>query len=254
MAAPVAPLVVERDGDAGVEEGELAQPLRQGVEGELDRLEHLGVGQERDLRAALLGLARDLEVGLRLAALVGLVVDEPVAPNLEVERLRQGVDDRHADAVQPARHLVAVVVELAAGVQHGHHDLGRRSSALVHVGRDPAAVVDDGDRVVDVDRDVDGVAEPGERLVDRIVHHLVDQVVEPRHARRADVHRGPLPDRLQPLEHLDLVRPVGVDLRRLLRPRLPSLGGIDVGDDHGRGWGRGPGFRTQTLVTIGHGL
>jgi hypothetical protein len=74
--------------------------------------------------------------------------------------LRQRVDDRHADAVQAARHLVAVVVELAAGVQHRQHDLGRRPAALVHVDRDAAAVVDDGDRVVDVDRDVDLVAVP----------------------------------------------------------------------------------------------
>ena len=40
VVLPVA-LVVERDGDAGIEEGELAQPLRQRVEAELDGLENL---------------------------------------------------------------------------------------------------------------------------------------------------------------------------------------------------------------------
>jgi hypothetical protein len=52
-----------------------------------------------------------------------------------------------ADAVQAAGDLVAVVVELAAGVQDGEHDLGRRTAALVHVHRNAAAVVDDRDRL-----------------------------------------------------------------------------------------------------------
>ena len=71
----------------------------------------------------------DLEVGERRAALVALLVDLAVAPDLELEPLGQRVDDRHADAVQAARDLVAVVVELAAGVQHGQHDFGRRLAA-----------------------------------------------------------------------------------------------------------------------------
>ena len=179
VAAAVAALVVQRDGDAGVEERQLAQPLRQRVEAEVDRLEDLAVGQEGDLRPALLRLAGDLEVGLRLAAVVDLVVDDAVPPDFEVERLGQRVDHRHADAVQAARHLVAVVVELAARVQHRHHDLGRGPAALVHVDGDPAPVVDDRHRVVDVDGDVDRVAEAGQRLVDRVVDHLVDEVVQP---------------------------------------------------------------------------
>ena len=66
---------------------------------------------------------------VRRAALVALLVDLAVAPDLEVERLGQRVDHRDADAVQAAGDLVAVVVELAAGVQHGQHDLGRRLAA-----------------------------------------------------------------------------------------------------------------------------
>ena len=114
-------------GDAGVEERELAQPLRQRVEAELDGFEDLRVGLERDLGAARLGRAGDQQIGLRRAALVGLLIDLLVAPDLELEPLRQRVDDRDADAVQTARHLVAVVVELAAGVQHRERDFRRRT-------------------------------------------------------------------------------------------------------------------------------
>ena len=100
------------------------------------------------------------QIAERRAALVGLLVDLLVAPDLQLEPLRQRVDHRDADAVQAARDLVAVVVELAASVQHREHDFGRRLAALVHDRRGCRAVVDNRDRVVDVDRDVDLDAKP----------------------------------------------------------------------------------------------
>ena len=74
-----------------------------------------------------------LQVGQRLAALVGLGPDVAVAADLDVEALGQRVDDRDADAVQAAGDLVAAAVaELAAGVQDGEHDLDRRALLLGH--------------------------------------------------------------------------------------------------------------------------
>ena len=109
-----------------------------------------------------------------------------VAADLDAQPLGERVDDRDADAVQAARDLVAAAVaELAAGVQHGQHDLDRRAPLLLHDrDRDAAAVVDDGDRVVGVDRDRDLGAEAGQRLVDGVVDDLVDEVVQ-AHARRS---------------------------------------------------------------------
>ena len=57
------------------------------------------------------------------------------------------VDDRDPHSVETAGNLVRVVVELAAGVQHRHDDLGGRTSLLfVVVDRDSAPVVRDRDR------------------------------------------------------------------------------------------------------------
>ena len=159
-------LVVERDADAGVQEGEFAQALRQRVEAELDRFEDLGVGLEGDLRAALLGDAGVRQIRDRLPAFVGLRVDLAVAVDLEIKALGQRVHHRHADAVQAAGYLVAVVVELAAGVEDGQHDFRGRLAALVQVDRDPSTVVDDCDRVVEMNADVDLIAIAGERFVD----------------------------------------------------------------------------------------
>ena len=204
VVLPIA-LVVERDQDAAVQERELAQALRQRVEAEDRGLEDLCVGLEGDLGAAPLGRAGHIERRRRDAALVRLLVDLAVAPDLEIERLRQRVDHRDADAVQAARHLVAVVVELAAGVQHRQHDFGGRLAAGVLIDRDAAAVVDHRERSVDVDRDVDLIAEAGQRFVDRVVDDFVDEMMQPRRPGRADVHRRPLPDGFEPLEDFDLV-------------------------------------------------
>ena len=135
-------LVFDGDGDATVQEGELAQALRQRVEAVFGGLENLRIGREGDLGAALLGRAGDFQRLDRIAAVIALLVDLAVAPDFQVERLRQRVHDRHADAVQTAGDLVAVVVELAAGVQHGQHDFCGRAPALVLIDGNTAAVVD----------------------------------------------------------------------------------------------------------------
>src|SRR6185295_14758941 len=70
------------------------------------------------------------------------------------------------------------------------------------------AVVDDGDRVVDVDRGVYLAAVSGQRLVDGVVDDLVDEVVQPALSGRADVHGGADAHRLQALEHADRARAV----------------------------------------------
>ena len=158
-------------------------------------------------RAALLRRAGDFEVAGRLAALVFLLVDLAVAPDFQVELLRQRVDHRDADAVEAAGDLVAVVVELAAGVQHGEHDFGRRLAVRHVVDGDAAAVVDHRHRVVDVDRDVDLIAEARQRLVDGVVDDFVDQVVQPGRSGRADVHRRPLANGLEPFRTLILSAP-----------------------------------------------
>ena len=218
---PIA-LVVDRDENAAIEKGQLTQALRQRVEAELGCLEDLCVRPEGDLRATPLRRAGDLERAGRCAALVALLIHLAVAPDLQIEALRQRVHNGHADPVQTTGDLVAVVVELAASVEDGERDLGRGFPTAVKIDRNAAAVVDDGDRVVDVDRNVDLIAEAGQRFVDRVVDDLVDEMMESRRTGRPDVHRRPLPYGLEPLEYLDLVGAVivgrtvavGLSLRR----------------------------------------
>ena len=149
-----------------------------------------------------------LELALRLAALGEAHLPlAAVAVDLEVEPARQRVHDRHADAVEPAGDLVALAAELAAGVEHGEHDLGRRLVLVVGVvvDRDAAAVVVHPAPAVGEQGHVDPGGVAGHGLVDRVVDHLVDQMVQTGQTGRSDVHPGALADGLEALEHGDVL-------------------------------------------------
>ena len=174
------------------------------------------------------------------AHLEGLEPVEAVALDLDLDALGERVDHRDADAVQAAGDLVAAAAELAAGVQHGQHDGdGGQLLARRDVDGDAAAVVGDLDGAVGQDRDLDPVAEAGQRLVDGVVHDLPHQVVQAALAGGADVHAGPLADRLEALEDLDRA---GVVVARLDRVALEDAGG-----DHVGGSGARPGSSAACL-------
>ena len=158
-------------------------------------------------RAALVGLSRDLQ-RLHGYAIVELhEVRLAVAPDAKLQPLGKRIHHRDADTVQTPGDLVRVLVELAPGVQLGHHDLGGGALEIVvvlDVGRYAAAVVDHRDRVVGMDHDLDVVAMPGKGFVDRVVHDFEDHVVKARAIGGiADVHPGALAHGVQALEDLD---------------------------------------------------
>lgn len=178
---------------------------------ELDVAEDLHRRLEAQRGAALGRGFQLLERVLRLTQRIFLLVVEAVAPDIQPQVLGQRVDHRDAHAVQAAGHFVAVVVELAAGVQHGEDHLGCGNAFfLVDVHRNAAAVVRHRYRAihVDLDHDVIGVACQG--LVDRIVDHLEHHVVQAGAVVHiADVHSGALADGFEATQHGDLAGVVG---------------------------------------------
>ncbi len=232
-------LVHQLDVHAVVQEREFADALGQHFVVELDVREDFLVGQEVHFGAALVGRADDLHRrhfnGLAVRAGHGLddavlhltlreldQVDLAIATHGQAQPLRQRVHAGHAHAMQAARNLVAVLVELAAGVQLGHGDFRRAALRLVlvvelHGLRNTAAVVDDRDRIVTVNRDLDLGAITGQGFVDRVVEHLEHEVVQAGAVGRiADVHAGTLAYRLQAFQDLDRRGAVRVFLLRFL--------------------------------------
>ena len=83
-------------------------------------------------------------------------------------------------------------------MQVGHHQFqGRTSLFFVHFHRDTTAIIRNGATQVIVQGHMDFCAEAGQGLVDRVVHHLVDQVVQAPFPGVADVHGRALADRFK---------------------------------------------------------
>jgi hypothetical protein len=205
------PLVDEPDLEALGQKRHLAQALRERVEAELALLgEDLRIRPEGHRGAGPLRVADGLEPCLRLAPGVLLMPQLAVADDVDLELLGQRVHYRDADAVEPSRHLVALALELAAGVKRGEHHLdGRLALALDRVHGDAAAVVGDAAATIGEELDLDLVAVPRHRLVHGVVDDLVDEVVESPDPGRPDVHPGAFPNGVEALEDRDVLRGVG---------------------------------------------
>ena len=203
-------LIGQGDLDTGIQEALLTQTLFQRlkvVDGGI--LEHLRVRLEGDAGAgdARLHGADALQGAVRVAAAEGLLIFVAVAADVDGQPLGAGIDDRCADAVQAAGHLVAGVLaaELAAGVEDGIDDGDSGQAGIrLDIHGDAAAVVGDLDDVVLQDLDFDVVAVTGQSLVDGVVHDLVHQMVQAALAGGADIHTGALAHSLQTFQDLDL--------------------------------------------------
>jgi hypothetical protein len=103
--------------------------------------------------------------------------------------------------MQATGDLVAAITELGARMQNGERQGDSRDLLLgMLFDRNTAPVVNDLDPALGQDADENGVAESGQRLVDGVVHHLIDEVMQTTLSGGADVHAWPLTYRFQSLE------------------------------------------------------
>ena len=174
-----------------------------------DLFEYFRVWVEGDLGTGILGFAYDLHLEIGNSSGVPLVVDLTVPSDLHIQVFREGIHHTDPHTMEASGYLVAVLVELAACVEDGHHDLkGGLAMLRVNVHRDPPAIVPDRDTVVLVDRDDDPVAVSGHGLVDAVVYHFVDEMMKAPFVGAPDVHTGSFPYCLEPFQNLDFVRTV----------------------------------------------
>ena len=175
---------------SGVKEGKFAEPLEEGVVAEgKDVLEDRFIRNELNERAGLVAGHRaevfhrgDLDLlSVRHHEVLDLPVDDlsllelkaigmPVPVDGKPQPLGKGVHAGNADTMQTARDLVAVFVELSARVKFREGDFSSASLRLMlvvklHIVRDAAAVVQNGDRAVTADRDDDVLCKPGEDFI-----------------------------------------------------------------------------------------
>ena len=210
-------IVAEDDFHAAVEEGQLLQAAVEDVVLEVGVGEDQRIGLEGGLGAHLVGASDAADLGHGHAPLVFLLEDVSLAADFDLAPLGEEVDHGDAHAVQAAGGLIGPLLELPAELQHGHHALERGEAQVgMFFDGDAAAVVLDRHRAVVVDRDGDFRGIAGHRLVDRVVDHFIDEVVQAAGGRVGDVHARPLADVLQVAEVFQVLGAVvGVALGRL---------------------------------------
>ncbi len=79
----------------------------------------------------------------------------------------------------------------------------------MRIDRDAAAVVGHGDEAIGLHFDLDEIGVTFERLVHRVVDDFGEQVMQRLLVGAADIHAGPPPNRLEPLQHLDIMSGIG---------------------------------------------
>ena len=171
--------IAQQDAHAGVKEREFPQSVRQGVELEFDVREDGRTGQKTNRRTGLVRVPEILQRSLRDPHVIDLLVITAATRNTESQRVGKRIDHGDADPVQTAGDLVGVVVELAACMQRGHDDLGSGVPLLMHIHRDSAPVVAHRGPAITVQGHHDFMAIAGQGLVDGVIHHLVNHMMQP---------------------------------------------------------------------------
>ncbi len=206
VIALIVALVLKADRDAGVQERQLAQTLGENVVFEAG---DVGKGfmarPEAHARAGQLGFADDRQRRLWHAVYVGLLMHFAFAADGQLQFFRKRVHHRHADAVQTAGNLIGVVVELTAGMQHGHDHFRRRYALFfVDTGRNAAAIVLHRYGIIGMDSHDNFFTVTRERFVDGVVHDLEYHVMQTGAVIRiADVHTRAFAYRIKPFQDFD---------------------------------------------------
>lgn len=123
----------------------------------------------------------------------------------------KGVHATHTYPVQTTGNLIGVFVEFTTCVQHGHNHLQGRSFLLgVHGSGDTPAIVLNGDGIVFVNGNFNILAIAGEGFIDRVVDHLINQVVEAFTPISPIYMAGRFRTASSPLQYLDTIRTITI--------------------------------------------
>ena len=215
------PPVLIDDGQGRVQIGRLVQAALDILLPETGLFKDLGIGQEIDPGPGLFSpdLSHDRQQAVlqfcdRDAPFIGILIDQSALGYLNGQAFGQGIDDRRAHAVQAAAGLVGIVVKFAAGMERSENDTLGADAQFVHTDRDAASVVRYRTGPVRFQCDGDRIAEARQVFVHRVVHDLIDQVIQSPGGYRADIHARPGPDRFQAFQDPDAARVVSVTARR----------------------------------------
>ena len=197
--------VLQHDLDTGIQERQLTHTVREDIP------VINGLGEDRIIRPELhertgltllpvtcsLRLCDRMHRSQRFSLLVILAVDSTLTVHLHVHLLRERIHTTHTYTVETTGYLVTILVELTTGVEHGHNNFQRTLMLLrMHIYRNTTTVILNGNGVILVDMNGYLITETGECLINGVIHHFINQVVQTLKRYIADIHRRTFTHRL----------------------------------------------------------
>ena len=198
----------ERELESLGQECHFAEALLQGVEVKFNIVKYLPIREKRNFRSVLFRItfSDNLQRIHGHAAFIPLLINLALFENADLQPLGERVDDRRAYAVQTAGYFVTPAAELSAGVKDCEHNFyGRDSGLMIYTNGNAASVVTDGDGIALVNCHFNMVAGTCKSLINRVVHYLIDEMMEASGRGGTDVHTRSLADCLKTFENLNLI-------------------------------------------------
>ena len=132
---------------------------------------------------------------------IPVIIHVSVKADLYLKVFREGVYHRGAHAVESAAGLVNRIVKFSAGVKGGKDQTLRRHSFFMHPNGNPPPVVIHRSGPIRLQGNLNPVAEARQMFVHRVVHDLINQMIQTLPGHAPDIHAGPLADSLQSFQY-----------------------------------------------------
>ena len=193
------PLIDKTEIDAAGEKGHFAEASHQRLPLIIQGLQDGVIGQEGLDGAGFVGrtFTDDLHIGDGNAPFKALTMNLTVTLDDRFHPTAQRIDCAHADAMQTAGNFIAATAKFTPGAQFGHdHRNSGHARLFLNVHGDAGAIIFDGDTVIFMDHYANPVTTPLHGLVNRVVHHFDDHVVERLYIGAAHIHTRALADML----------------------------------------------------------
>ncbi|MNE43196.1 hypothetical protein D3C80_1373610 [compost metagenome] len=141
------------------------------------------------LGTALVGSTDLPYIILRYTASILLFKNFTLSEDRGMHKRTQRIHTAYPYPVQTTGYFIGIFIKFTTGVKYRHNDLqGRFTFFRIDAGRDTTAIIFYGNRVVGIDNDFDIFTVSCQSLIDRVIHDLINKVVQAFHSRVPDIH------------------------------------------------------------------
>ena len=203
------PAVLKNNRQFRIQIGRLMKPALYFLLTESCLFKYFSVRQEIDRCAGLLcppyhGQQAFLKFRSRNPSLIGILVDMSTAFDPDSQFFGQRIDHRGTHTMKAAAGLVRIIIKFSSRMKRCKDKPLRADALFVHPHGNPPPVIGNRRGTVRLQNHFYPVTKSRQMLIYRVIHDLIDQVVQTFGGYAADIHTGTPPDRLKPLQHRNI--------------------------------------------------